>query len=76
MNVTTNMITACADNDTTATWLAIVAGVLTLVSEGLPFTEKIKHNGLVHAVWSFVCESGCLKNTHAITNNDDQPGAV
>ena len=70
------MITACADDDTTATWLAIVAGVLTLVSEGLPFTEKVKHNGLCHAIWSFVCESGCLKNAKPITNNDDQPGAV
>ena len=73
---TTTMTTACAADDTTTTWLAIVAGVLTLVSEGLPFTEKIKHNGLCHAIWSFVCESGCLKNANAITNNDHQPGAV
>ena len=76
MNATTNMITACADNDTTATWLAIVAGVLTLVSEGLPFTERVKHNGLCHAIWSFVCESGCLKNANPITNDHNQPGAV
>ena len=76
MNTTTTMTTACADDNTTATWLAIVAGVLTLVSEGLPFTKKVKSNGLVHAIWAYVCESGCLlKNANPITN-DDQPGAV
>ena len=69
------MTTACAADNTTTTWLAIVAGVLTLVSEGLPFTEKVKSNGLVHAIWAYVCESGCLKNANPITN-DDQPGAV
>ena len=60
MNTTSVLCGNDIPPDTTATWLAIVAGVLTLVSEGLPFTKRVQSNGLCHAIWAYVCESGCL----------------
>ena len=72
--------TACgstASSDSTATWLAIAAGVLTLVSEGLPFTKRVQSNGMCHAIFHWVCESGCLDkpvDSKKDGNHSDQGG--
>ena len=69
---------AHGNDDTTATWLAIAAGVLTLVSEGMPFTKRVQSNGMCHAIFHWICESGCLDKPVAAKkpdgNHSDQGG--
>ena len=41
--------------------MALTSGIVAFLSESLPFVKQIKGAGLLHAAWTYVCESGCLK---------------
>ena len=74
-----DVISNCADSsgasNSTMLVLAILGAVLGVASEGLSLTERVRANGVLHGIWHFVCESGCMAR-HRDPTNPNSPASA